>query len=152
MSNWTSKTPDRVAAIRGAICGSANPPLFLWPPISLPRTALQACVDCGGPSGGISPLLLVPALSHWPVPRRCRTGHRKHLTELLQFAEPSADQRILPCSCGHQSHYRELRSKPVLTAVGQAEASRPYYLCPDCHNGQFPADVELDIVHTEFSP
>src|ERR1039458_4562775 len=56
------------------------------------------------------------------------------------------------CACGHQAHYRELRSKPVLTAVGQAEGSRPYYLCPDCHNGQFPADVELDIVHTESSP
>jgi len=25
-------------------------------------------------------------------------------------------------------------------------------LCPHCHNGQFPADVELDIEDTEFSP
>jgi hypothetical protein len=25
-------------------------------------------------------------------------------------------------------------------------------LCPRCHNGQFPADVELDIENTEFSP
>ena len=74
------------------------------------------------------------------------------LTALLQFPAPAADLRNMPCACGHQAHYRELRSKPVLTAVGQAEASRPYYLCPDCHNGQFPADVELDIVHTEFSP
>jgi hypothetical protein len=32
------------------------------------------------------------------------------------------------------------------------ELSRPYYLCPHCHQGQFPADVELDIEHTEFSP
>ncbi len=29
---------------------------------------------------------------------------------------------------------------------------RPYYLCPHCHAGQFPADVELDIENTEFSP
>src|SRR5205807_1506831 len=48
--------------------------------------------------------------------------------------------------------YRELRSKPVLTAVGTVEVSRPYYLCPHCHEGQFPADQELDIVNTEFSP
>ncbi len=41
------------------------------------------------------------------------------LTELLQFAVPDADQRTLPCSCGRQACYRELRSKPVLTAVGQ---------------------------------
>ena len=49
-------------------------------------------------------------------------------------------------------HYRELRSKPILTAVGTVKVSRPYYLCPHCHNGQFPADVELDIENTEFSP
>jgi len=73
------------------------------------------------------------------------------LTQLLQFPAPTAAQRDIPCACGRQAHYRELRSKLFLTAVGQAEASRPYYLCPDCHNGQFPADVELDIENTEFS-
>ena len=74
------------------------------------------------------------------------------LTELLQFPEPAPDQRALPCACGQQAHYRELRSKSVLTALGAAEVSRPYYLCPHCHQGQFPADVELDIENTEFSP
>jgi hypothetical protein len=74
------------------------------------------------------------------------------LTKLLRFAAPAADQRTTVCSCGHQAHYRELRSKPVLTAVGKVELSRPYYLCPHCHTGQFPADVELDIENTEFSP
>jgi len=74
------------------------------------------------------------------------------LTELLQFPAPRADQRTLPCACGHLAHYRELRSKPVLTAVGTVEVLRPYYLCPHCHAGQFPADAELDIENTEFSP
>lgn len=74
------------------------------------------------------------------------------LTELLRFPAPAPDQRRLPCSCGHQAHYRELRSKPVLTAVGAVEVSRPYYLCSHCQTGQFPADVELDIENTEFSP
>jgi hypothetical protein len=74
------------------------------------------------------------------------------LTQLLQFAVPAADQRTISCSCGQQAHYRELRSKPVLTAVGKVEVSRPYYLCPHCHTGQFPTDVELDIQDTEFSP
>ena len=73
------------------------------------------------------------------------------LTKLLQFPVPDADQRSLPCFCSHQARYRELRSKPVLTAVGKAELSRPYYLCPHCRAGQFPADVELDIENTEFS-
>ncbi len=74
------------------------------------------------------------------------------LTKLLCFASPAVDQRTVPCACGRQAHYRELRSKPVLTAVGKAEVLRPYYLCPYCHTGQFPADVELDIENTEFSP
>ena len=74
------------------------------------------------------------------------------LTELLQFAAPDAGQRTVPCSCGHQAHYRELRSKPVLTAVGKVEVSRPYYLCSHCHSGQFPAAVELDIQNTDLSP
>ena len=74
------------------------------------------------------------------------------LTELLQFPTPKADQRTLPCSCRQQAHYRELRSKQILTAVGKVEVSRPYYLCPHCHSGQFPADVELGIEDTELSP
>ena len=74
------------------------------------------------------------------------------LTKLLQFPTPPVGQRTVPCACGHQARYQELRAKPVLTAIGNAEVSRPYYLCPHCHSGQFPADVELDIEDTELSP
>jgi hypothetical protein len=72
------------------------------------------------------------------------------LTELLRFPVP--EQRTIPCPCGKQARYLELRSKTMLTAVGTVEVLRPYYLCPHCHKGQFPVDQELDIVHTEFSP
>jgi hypothetical protein len=74
------------------------------------------------------------------------------LTKLLEWEAPPAGQRTVLCGCGQQARYRELRSKPVLTAVGKVEVSRPYYLCPHCHAGQFPADVELDIENTGFSP
>ncbi len=74
------------------------------------------------------------------------------LHELLQFPVPAAEQRSIPCTCGHQAGYQELRSKAVLTAVGEVTISRPYYLCAHCHRGQFPADIELDIANTEFSP
>ncbi|MGH8335753.1 MAG: ISKra4 family transposase [Gammaproteobacteria bacterium] len=74
------------------------------------------------------------------------------LSQLLQFPAPTEERRIVACPCGQQAHYRELRHKTVLTAVGQVQVSRPYYLCPDCHAGQCPADVELDIENTEFSP
>ena len=74
------------------------------------------------------------------------------LTELLQFPAPASDHRTVACPCGQQAHYREVRSKPVLTAAGRVEVSRPYYACPDCHAGRFPADAELDIENTVFSP
>lgn len=72
------------------------------------------------------------------------------LTELLRFPVP--DQPVLPCPCGQQARYREMRTKPVLTVAGAVEVSRPYYLCPGCRQGQFPTDQELDIAGTEFSP
>jgi hypothetical protein len=74
------------------------------------------------------------------------------LSELLQYDAPAQEQRQLPCPCGHHAQYQGLRSKPVLTVVGPAQISRPYYLCVRCHQGQFPADVELDIADTEVSP
>ena len=52
------------------------------------------------------------------------------LTELLQFSEPAADQHNIPCPCGHQASYRELRSRRILTALGEVELRRPWYLCP----------------------
>ena len=73
------------------------------------------------------------------------------LSQLLQF-EAASDQRQLPCPCGHHAQYQEVRSKPLLTIVGPVRLSRPYYLCSQCHVGQFPVDVELDIENTEFSP
>ena len=74
------------------------------------------------------------------------------LTELLRFPAPDDESRTVACACGQQAHYRELRVKPVVTAVGAVRVSRPYYLCAHCHVGQFPADVELDIENTEISP
>jgi hypothetical protein len=74
------------------------------------------------------------------------------LRQLLEFPAPDEEERTLPCSCGQQSHYHELRSKAVLTALGWVEVLRPYYLCAHCGRGQFPVDVELDIENTEFSP
>jgi hypothetical protein len=62
------------------------------------------------------------------------------------------DHRTVACSCGQQARYREQRSKSILTALGPVTVSRAYYRCTHCHQGQFPADAELDIAHTEFSP
>jgi len=74
------------------------------------------------------------------------------LSELLQFALPAPDQRQLPCACGGHAQYQELRSRSILTVLGSARVTRPYYLCSHCHQGQFPVDIELDIGQTDFSP
>lgn len=74
------------------------------------------------------------------------------LSQLLQFDPPGVEERQLPCACGHKANYFGLRAKPLLTAVGEAQCLRPYYLCERCHQGQFPMDVDLDIVDTELSP
>ena len=74
------------------------------------------------------------------------------VTELLRLSPPGDDHRSIPCTCGRVARYEEMRSRPILTVVGWARIDRPYYLCPACHTGQFPADVELDIDKTDFSP
>ena len=74
------------------------------------------------------------------------------LSSLLQFSEPTGEQRRIPCPCGQQAHYRELRSRHMLTALGEVELTRPWYLCPNCHNGQFPVDRQLDVENRACSP
>ena len=74
------------------------------------------------------------------------------ISKLLQFEAPSTTQRILACPCGQHAHYRELRTKTILTAAGSAEVSHPYFLCPHCHHGQFPTDIELDVKDPGLSP
>jgi hypothetical protein len=71
---------------------------------------------------------------------------------LLRFGVPAADQRSSPCSCGQQARYRGLRGRRILTALGEVELLRPWYLCPHCHQGQFPVDRELDIEDVDSSP
>jgi hypothetical protein len=74
------------------------------------------------------------------------------LTQLLQFPEPAAELRAIACPCGHQARYRELRSRRLLTALGEVELVRPWYLCRHCNNGQFPVDRHLDVENRDCSP
>ena len=74
------------------------------------------------------------------------------LAQLLRYDPPDTDHRTIPCPCGHWAHYKELRSKTMLTVLGPVELRHPYYLCDDCSKGQYPADVELDIAGLESSP
>lgn len=74
------------------------------------------------------------------------------LSQLLRGDPPGPQQREIPCPCGHKARYRQMRARRVLTAVGEVELLRAWYLCPHCHHGQCPADAALDIEKTDFSP
>jgi hypothetical protein len=74
------------------------------------------------------------------------------LSQLLRGDPPGPDEREIPCACGQKARYREMRARHVLTAVGDVELLRPWYLCPHCHQGQCPADVALDIERLDLSP
>jgi hypothetical protein len=74
------------------------------------------------------------------------------LSQLLRYEPPAVEEREIPCPCGAKARYREMRSRSVLTAVGKVQFLRPWYLCPQCHHGQCPADAALDIEKTELSP
>jgi hypothetical protein len=72
------------------------------------------------------------------------------LSHLLNQGPP--EQRTIPCSCGHTAHYKELRSKPILTVLGPVEYQRPYYVCTACHHAPNPTDAALGVQKEEFSP
>jgi hypothetical protein len=74
------------------------------------------------------------------------------LTQLVRYDPPDADHQTIPCPCGHSAHYKELRSKTVITVLGPVELSRPYYACANCSQGQHPVDVELGVAKLESSP
>lgn len=74
------------------------------------------------------------------------------LGQLLQFPEPAEELRLIPCPCGKQARYRELRSRRLLTVLGEVELVRPWYLCSNCHHGQCPVDRQLDIEDHDCSP
>ena len=74
------------------------------------------------------------------------------LSQLLRRDPPAAGQRRRPCPCGQTARYRDLRSRHILTVLGEVEICRPYFLCPVCGKGQFPFDAELDVEDKQLSP
>ena len=73
------------------------------------------------------------------------------LSQLLDRTGPPTATNV-PCECGQQAHYHDLRSKQIVTVVGKAELKRAYYVCPGCQKGQSPRDRELDLQGTSYSP
>jgi hypothetical protein len=75
------------------------------------------------------------------------------LGQLLQFPEPAAGQPTIPYPCGSKAHYCGLRSRPILTPLGEVELARPWYRwCRRCPNVQLPVDRQLDVEDRDCLP
>lgn len=72
------------------------------------------------------------------------------LGRLLSCSAPAAAHQ--PCGCGGEAKLHSLRSRQLLTVVGEVDFQRPYYHCPQCRQGQSPRDRQLDIAGTAYSP
>lgn len=56
------------------------------------------------------------------------------------YLEPS-----IACNCGAEAAYIRRRTACLHTLFGQLQAKRAYYLCPTCHQGTCPLDVQLGL-------
>ena len=56
------------------------------------------------------------------------------------------------CSCGARMRSAGLRSKRVVTLLGEVAFSRSLFICPVCGDSRTLADQALDIERTGFSP
>jgi len=67
------------------------------------------------------------------------------LSGLLRLHETPYVPDTVPCRCGGQAEYQRRREGGVQTIVGEVRVKRAYYLCPDCHQGCYPLDEELEF-------
>ncbi len=58
----------------------------------------------------------------------------------------------IPCTCGDQAVYTRLREGVLMTIFGRISFKRRYYLCSQCHQGQYPLDTELGYKPGEITP
>lgn len=62
---------------------------------------------------------------------------------LCNLAVPRYPEDTIPCSCGQTAHYQRMRPAHIDTLLGTITITRPYYLCPICHHGQAPLDLQM---------
>lgn len=57
----------------------------------------------------------------------------------------------VPCGCGGAAVYERRREGVLYTTLGTVRYQRAYYLCPACHQGQYPLDTRLGLRPGEMS-
>jgi len=62
------------------------------------------------------------------------------LEEALETQNARYPQAEVACACGEQAQYLFQREAKTLSVFGWVSYRRAYYLCPHCHQGQYPLD------------
>jgi hypothetical protein len=81
-----------------------------------------------------------------------RQGGAGVLGSLLTHWQAHAPKEVIRCECGQRMISQGRRGKGLLTTLGAVPFRRSFYQCEQCHQGRFPDDERLDIVHTTYSP
>jgi hypothetical protein len=76
----------------------------------------------------------------------------KILSEAIMSLEGRYPVEEVACGCGKKARYVRKRAGKVISIFGKIEYQRNYYLCPGCHQGQFPLDRQLNLKAGEVSP
>jgi len=58
----------------------------------------------------------------------------------------------IPCPCGEEAIYNRMREGVLLSGCGRISFKRRYYLCPHCHQGQYPLDDALGYEPGQMTP
>ena len=60
--------------------------------------------------------------------------------------------RAIPCQCGASAHFENYRSRKVVSLYGEANVSRAYYRCAQCHTSQTPWDKKQGLNRRIYTP
>lgn len=74
------------------------------------------------------------------------------LEGLLEGIGVGRREEPMRCACGAQMESRGLKTKVLLTILGEVCYRRTLFQCPVCQATRYPGDEELDVVGTGRSP
>jgi len=76
----------------------------------------------------------------------------KVLSGLIQGIGSGRGCGEVRCPCGTRMESQGLKTKSLLTILGEVRYSRTLFQCPACQATRYPGDEELDVVGTGRSP
>jgi hypothetical protein len=67
------------------------------------------------------------------------------LGQALTALDAKYPEPQIECSCGGLANYQFRRKATLLTVFGRMTYRRSYYVCPGCHQGQYPLDQRFGL-------